>query len=92
MRRSKSAYYQTKIKEVSQAKDVKKTWKLINNLIGKGGKSINIVEININDNVYSDPKHMAEHLNDYFVNVGPTLASQSKCSSEFDEDTEFKSI
>ena len=38
----KSAYYQTKIKEVSQAKDVKKTWKLINNLIGKGGKSTNI--------------------------------------------------
>ena len=35
--------------------------------------------------MYSDPKHIAEHLNDYFVNVSPTLASQSKCSSDFDE-------
>ena len=34
---------------------------------GKGGKSSNIAEININENVYSDPKHIVEHLNDYFV-------------------------
>ena len=58
---------------------------MINNLIGNGGKSSNIAEININDNVYSDPKHIAEHLNDYFVNVGPTLASQSKYLSDFDD-------
>ena len=58
---------------------------MTNNLIGKGGISTNIAEININDNVYSDPKHIAEHLNDYFVNVGPNFASQSKGSSDFDE-------
>ena len=34
---------------------------------GKGGKSSNIAEININENVHSDPKHIVEHLNDYFV-------------------------
>ena len=77
MRRSKTAYYQTKIKDVSQAKD-KKTSSLINNLIGKGGKSSYRAEISINKNVFSDPKHTAEHLNHYFANIGPALASQSQ--------------
>ena len=48
MKRAKTVYYQTRIKEFSLAKDMKKTWSLINTLLGKGGKSSNIAEININ--------------------------------------------
>ena len=52
MKRAKTAYYQTKIKELSLAKDMEKTWSLINTLLGKSGKSSNIAEINI-DGTYT---------------------------------------
>ena len=58
-----------------------KTWSLINTLFGKGGKSSNIAEININGNIDNECEHIAEHLNDYFVNIGPTLAAESVCLS-----------
>ena len=57
----------------------------LKNLIGRGGKSSNIAEISINENVYSDPKHIAKPLNDYFVNIGLTIASQSECLPDFDD-------
>ncbi len=63
MKRAKTVYYQTRIKELSLAKDMKKTWSLINTLLGKGGKSSNIAEININGIIYNDRKQIAEHLN-----------------------------
>ena len=52
MKRAKTAYYQAKIKELSLAKDMEKTWSLINTLLGKSGKSSNIAEINI-DGTYT---------------------------------------
>ena len=52
MKRAKTVYYQTRIKELSLAKDMKKTWSLINTLLGKGGKSSNIAEINNNGIIY----------------------------------------
>ena len=33
-------------------------------------------ELSVNDNLVSDPKSMAEGLNDYFVNIGPALAGE----------------
>ncbi len=85
MKRAKTVYYQTRIKELSLAKDMKKTWSLINTLLGKGGKSSNIGEININGIIYNDGKQIAEHLNDYFVNVAPTLAAECKCLSDYED-------
>ncbi len=51
--------------------------------MGKGGKSSNIAEININGIIYNDRKQIAEHLNDYFVNIGPTLAAECECLSDY---------
>ena len=48
---------------------MKKTSTLINNLIGKGGKLSNIAEININENVKSDPKHTAETITQYYCPI-----------------------
>jgi hypothetical protein len=48
--------------------------------IGKNKKS-NINEIIVNNNTISDPKVIAESFNDYFVNIGPKLASEA--SREF---------
>ena len=67
MKRAKTVYYQARIKEFSLAKDMKKTWSLINTLLGKGGKSSSIAEIKSNGIIYNDRKQIAEHLNDYFV-------------------------
>ena len=85
MKRAKTVYYQTRIKGFSLAKGIKKTWSLINTLLGRGGKLSNIAEININGNLYNDRKQIAEHLNDYFVNIGPTLAAESKCLSDYED-------
>ena len=85
MKRAKTVYYQTRIKELSLAKDMKKTWSLINTLLGKGGKSSNIAEININGIIYNDRKQIAEHLNDYFVNIGPTLTAECECLSDYED-------
>ena len=61
MKRAKTVYYQTKINELSQARDMRKTLSLINTLLCKGGKSSNIAEININGNRDNESEHIAEH-------------------------------
>ena len=57
--------------------DLKKTWSLINSLTGKNNKSSNINEIIVNNNTISDPIAIAESFSDYFVNIGPKLASEA---------------
>ena len=56
---------------------MKKSWSLINSLLGKKGKST--LELNINNSSVTDPKLIAESLNDYFINIGLDLAAN--CSS-----------
>jgi hypothetical protein len=45
---------------------------------------MNINEIIVNNNTISDPKVIAESFNDYFVNIGPKLASEA--SREFHDE------
>ena len=58
---------------------MKKTWLLINTLLGRDRKSSNIAEININENIDNECEYIAEHFNDYFINIGPTLSAESVC-------------
>ncbi len=68
-------YFNTKISECLQHKNVKKSWSLINNLLGKNSKSTIINEIRTDSNVIlTDRNLIANNLNDYFVNIGPSLA------------------
>ena len=76
MRSAKSKFFHDKINDCSRSNDPKKAWKLINTLLGKNNKPNNLSELSVNDNLVSDPKSMAEGLNDYFVNIGPTLAAE----------------
>ena len=46
MKKAKTVYYQTKFSQLSVVKDMKKTWSLVNTLLGKGRKFSNIAEIN----------------------------------------------
>jgi hypothetical protein len=50
--------------------NVKKSWSLINNLLGKNSKSTTINEIRTDSNVIlTDRNLIANNLNDYFVTV-----------------------
>ena len=76
MRKAKSDYFRLKI-DASKATDPKAGWNLINSLTGKGNKSSPVNDILINDKIVSDNKDISESFNDFFVNIGPTLAAES---------------
>jgi hypothetical protein len=56
---------------------LKKTWSLINSLTGKNNKANSITEISVNNRNISNSKFIAEAFNEYFVNIGPNLASEA---------------
>ena len=69
MRNAKSKFFHDKINDCSRSNDPKEAWTLINTLLGKNNKPNNLSELSVNDNLVSDPKSMAEALNDYFFNI-----------------------
>ena len=76
MRNAKFKFFHDKINDLSRSNDPKKAWTLIKTLLGKNNKPNNLSELSGNDNLVSDPKSMAEGLNDHFANIGPTLAAE----------------
>ena len=57
--------------------NVKKTWDVIKEVIGSTKSSSHTFpkRLIVNNVEISDKKQIAEHLNKYFVNVGPNLAT-----------------
>ena len=76
MRKAKSDYFRLKI-DASKATDPKAGWKVINPLTGRGNRSSPVNDILVNDKIVSDDKDIFESFNDFFVNIGPTLAAES---------------
>ena len=76
MRKAKSDYFRLKI-DASKATDPKAGWKLINSLTGRGNKSSPVNDILVRDKIVSDDQHISKSFNDFFVNIGPTLAAES---------------
>ena len=62
--------------------DLRKSWNVIKTLIGKSDKVSHQSQINflINGTVTSDNAIIANSFNDYFVNVGRTLANKIICN------------
>ena len=85
MKLAKSYFCQCEFQNCCRSSDLKKTWALINFLSGKKNKSSDINEIVVYNNTISDPTAIAESFNDYFVNIGPELASEASRSKEFEE-------
>ena len=57
--------------------DMKKTWKLINDLSSRSAfKPKRISEVIVNEQVVTSPADMAEAFNNYFSNVGKNLADE----------------
>ena len=77
MRKTKADFYHREIGECAKLNDLKKTWSLINSLTGKNNKANNITEISVNNCNTTNSKLIAEAFNEYFVNIGPNLASEA---------------
>ena len=53
---------------------IKRTWQLINCFLSKNVNRKQISRIPVEGNIVEDNRKIADHFNDYFINVGPKLA------------------
>ena len=61
---------------MSKASDIKQTWKLINNLLNKNISSPRPSIFNINGITTNDKTTIVNSFNQYFAEVGPSLAAK----------------
>ena len=92
IRKTKSEYFVNKIRDCANVKDPKKSWSLINSLLGKNSKSTHINELKLNNNIITDSTLIAESLNNYFINIGPQLASDISFYEEPDNDLNNENV
>ena len=72
---AKQSYYSNLLDEYRL--DMKKTWKILNNLVGRTSDKYSISEIfNINNNKVSEPRIISDKFCEYFSNIGSSLASK----------------
>ena len=64
--------------------------RLINSLTNRGNKSSPVNDILVNDRIVSDDKDISESFNDFFVNIGPTLATESTKRSSYNVNTHLR--
>ena len=74
-RQTKIQYYKEKFK--THEKNIKKTWDIINNVLGKCKSKDSLPNYFIsNNNILSDNFEIAQGFNDFFANIGPELAAK----------------
>ena len=74
-RLAKQLYYRDRIEDAKH--DMKETWKILNNLMGRGGgKSSNIKNILINGNLIENKRDMASAFNNFFSSIGNDTISK----------------
>ena len=71
IKKTKSDYYTN---ELTNAKNSKESWKVINELSNKKSKTTNVNELLVNGNTITGDKNIAEAFNQYFSTIGPQLA------------------
>ena len=69
--KKKADYY---ISKLLNAKNLKESWKIINELSNRRYKTTNIKEIHVDGRFVTEEVRIAENFNEYFSNIGPTLA------------------
>ena len=72
---ARKEYYFKKIQSTSGQSS--NTWKVLNELLGKSKGKDFPTELQVNDEITSDPKEMVNVLNSYFVNIGISLSNSS---------------
>ena len=88
IRLAKKKCFCDKINECAQINDPRKSWSLINDLLGKKRKSNNITELYVNDVIISEDNLIAETFNDFFINIGSKLASKIDAQPPNENDAE----
>ena len=79
MRQAKTNYYRDKI--ALKMDNPKDAWKTINNLLGRTRNNTVVNELKLNDRKINSPEELAEAFNNYFINIGPSLAHEMAHSS-----------
>ena len=73
-RKAKQNYYGRVLTD--HQKDTRKTWNILNSIIGKVKHKTDIIQtMNINSVEVNDPKSIADGLCEYFTNIGPSYAN-----------------
>ena len=92
MHQAKSKYFCDKIQNCSHSKDVKKSWSLINTLLGRKQKLSNVKQLINDDTIISDDKLIAESFNEYFINVGINIGTESEQFYEIPSDDQIPEL
>ena len=71
--KAERAYYKLRFQE--KVGDIKETWKLVNSIISKRPLSTETTHIIVEDIKITDKVDIANHYNNYFTDLGTTLAS-----------------
>jgi hypothetical protein len=72
LRGAKKLYFTAKLAE--NAKNPKKTWETLNEILGKTKQKESINKINIDDVCESDPLKIADHFNSFFTSIGKKIS------------------
>ena len=72
LKKSKKSYYSDYFKKHND--NIRKTWQGIKSIVNVNNKlNHGLSQLNINGRMISEPKDVVNHVNDFFVNVGPNL-------------------
>ena len=74
IRKLRSEYYRNKIEE--NRRDLKATWKILNEVTNQGNKSTDINEVLFEGEKITDLKIIPEAFNHHFTSIGGKLASE----------------
>ena len=74
LRKHEKEYYK-KLLEINK-NNMKKTWSIIKNVINNCKQSKANESFSYNNSIITDKKIISDKFNDYFINVGKTLAAQ----------------
>ena len=79
LKQEEKLYYQSQI--LANKNDLKKVWTIIKHVINKRRNAKTSDKFIQNNKIITDPKEIANGFNDYFVNIGPGLASKINTSA-----------
>merc|ERR1712179_118848 len=76
IKNAQKVYYQNLIKQHNN--NCIGLWKTLGKIISKKNKQSTINNLKINNTTINDPEQIANTINDFFINIGPKLASKFK--------------
>ena len=84
VRASKKLYFDTNLN--LHKKNPKKTWDLLKEAANLSKSNDSVEKIVVNNQTVNDPSKIAEHFNDFFVNIGTSIAQSISASNAKPED------